>query len=142
MSTPVKILGSGDQEEARVTSRGELVVGSLDYSTPYYISVAAAATEYEVVPGKPNTHFVITDIILASDKNFGSATVAETITITGAHPADLGTAIDTIVQADLLKNDRLIATGLKFRTAETCSIVAVGTDSAADVTIAGYYISA
>ena len=42
----------------------------------------------------------------------------------------------------MLKNDRLIATGLDLLVGTAKSLVAVGTDSAADVTISGYYIDA
>ena len=142
MTAGVNIVNGDHSVEAKVSKRGELVTGRLKYSVPHYINVAAAATPYEVVRGKAGQQFVITDMLLATDKDFGSATVEETLTIYGAHPADLATNIDTVVNIGFLRNDRLVATGLNMITAEACSIVAIGTDSAVDVTIAGYYVDA
>ena len=124
-----------------VTSRGELVVAPLAYSTPYYKSVAAAATPYEVVPAKAEKRFVITGLLLASDKTFGSATTAETLTIYEANAADLSVNLKTIVRLDMLKNDRMPATGLNLITTKARALVAIGTDFAVDVTIAGYYVN-
>jgi hypothetical protein len=144
MSQPVEIIGSsGSKKGASVTERGELVTGRISYSTPYYIKVAIADTAYEVVKGKAGKQFVITDLLLASDKSFASATTGEPISIYGAHPSDLDTALDIIFNGELLKNDRLVATGLNLITEEACSVVAfAATDAAVDVTIAGYYVDA
>jgi hypothetical protein len=144
MSQPVEIIGSsGSKKGVFVTERGELVTGRISYSTPYYIKVAASNTAYEVARGKAGKQFVITDVLIASDKNFASATTGEPIAIYGAHPSDLDTVLDVIFQVELLKNDRLVATGLNLITEEACSIVAfAATDAAVDVTIAGYYVDA
>lgn len=136
----VGIRGNNGLNHAGVTDQGELVVAPLEYSTPYYISVAASGTPYEVLLGKAGFCFVITGLLLASDKNFGTSVDAQTLTIYEAHPSDIGTSTKTIVQLDLLRNDRITPTGLNIRTSSTVSLVAIGTDSAVDVTIAGYYI--
>lgn len=128
--------------KALVSDRGELIVAPLSFSVPYYVSVAAANTPYEVVQGKAEKCFVITALLLASDKTFGSATTAETLTIYEANPADLTTNEKTIIQIDLLKNDRITPTGLNLLVNQAKSLVAIGTDFAVDVTIAGYYINA
>ena len=143
MSTPVSITGSGNKVEALVSSRGELITGTLSYSIPYYIKVAVAATAYTVVPGIAGKQFVVTDVLLASDKNFASSTAGEVIHVYGAHPSDIDTALDTVVQMELLRNDRLVSNGLNIITNVACAIVAIAPiDTAVDVTIAGYYVSA
>ena len=143
MSQPVVITSTGNKTEAIVTSRGELVTGKASYSTPYYMKVAVANTTYQIVPGIAGKQFVITDMLLATDKTFATSTAGEPIHIYGAHPADLSTAIDTIVLMELLKNDRLVSNGLNLITDVACAIVAIATTSAAvDVTIAGYYVDA
>ena len=136
----VGIRGNDGLNRVKVTDQGELVTGALDYSEPYYVSVAAAATPYLVVPGKACKKFIVTGLLLASDKNFGSATTAETLTIYEANPADTSTSLKTIVQVDLLKNDRITPTGLNIQITDARALVAIGTDSAVDVTIAGYYV--
>lgn len=142
MSTPVNIRDPESGTAARISPRGELIIGPLSHSTPYYISVAAAATEYKVVDAIAEKRFVITGLLLASDKTFGSATVAETLTIYEANPADITVNEKTIVQIDFLKNDRLAATGLDLLVNQAKALIAIGTDFAVDVTISGYYIEA
>jgi hypothetical protein len=137
----VGIHGGDKDTNVLVTDRGELVVAPLSFSTPYYVSVATLNTAFEVVPASARQCFVITGLLLASDKNFGSATVAETLTIYEANAADLDTNLKTIVKVDLLKNDRLVATGLNLLVGQARSLIAIGTDDAVDVTIAGYYVN-
>lgn len=124
-----------------VTPRGELVIAPLAYSEPYYVSVAAAATAYTVVPAVAEKRFVITSLLVASDKTFGSATTAETLTVYEANAAAIGTSLKTIFQVDMLKNDRMVATGLNLITTKARALVAIGTDNKVDVTVAGYYVS-
>jgi hypothetical protein len=143
MPAKVIIVDPGTRKEATVTRRGELVVSTLDKSVPYYISIAVLNTSYEIVKGIAGKEFVITDIILSSDKNFASATAGEPVVIYGAHPADIDTIIDTFLNIELLKNDRLPLTGLNWVTAESCSVVGIATtDAAVDVTVAGYFVDA
>lgn len=143
MTVKTTITDPSSSHAAIVTARGELVTGAFSYSSPYYKKIAVANTAYEIVKGLSGKQFVITSIILASDKNFASATAGEAVNIYGAHPSDIGTSIDAIFSLELLKNDRLFGTGVNLITAEACSIVGIApTDAAIDVTIAGYYVPA
>lgn len=139
--TDVSIFDDCSQSTVTVTTNGELVVSPIAHSVPHYVSVALADTAYEVVPAKSGKKFIVTAMILASSKTFGSATTAETLTIYEASPADLDTNTRTLTQLDLLKNDRLVATSLNFATNTAVSLVAIATDDKVNVTIAGYYIS-
>lgn len=140
MSAPVVITGTDDKTEVKVTSRGELVVGRIEYSKPYNVSVEAASTAYEIVRGMANKKFVITDMLIATDKTFGSSTVPELLTIYEASPDDLDTNNTTLVNMEFFKNDRFVAIGLNLITDETQSLVAFAADFAIDVTVAGYYV--
>lgn len=142
MATPTNIRDSESDAAVRVTKNGEMAVGPLSHSYPYYVSVALLNTEYEVVPAIAGKCFVITGFLIASDKDFGSATVAETLSVYEANPADITINEKTILQVDFLRNDRLVATGLDLLVSESKALVAVATDSAVDVTVAGYYIDA
>lgn len=136
----VGIRGNDGIHHAGVTENGELIVGSLAYSDPYYQLLAVADTGVEVVPAVTSRCFVITGVLIASTKNFASATVAETVTIYEANPADITTNTKTVFQIDLLRNDRLVAFSLNLRVSSTKTLVAIATDAEVNVTLAGYYV--
>jgi hypothetical protein len=141
MSLPITIEDKATSTAACISEYGQLVTAPISYSTPYYASIAVAATPYEIVQGRTGKLFVITDILIASDKDFASATVAETVTIYEADVSDISTSIRTITRVDLLRNDRLVATGLNLITGQARSLVGITPlTTAVDVTIAGYYI--
>ena len=127
---------------AGVSHEGERYVAPRYFSDPYYVRVDAASTPFEIVPGKSGKCFVVTSVLFATDKNFGSATTAELLTIYEASPADLDTNLKTFVKIDFLKNDRLVATGLNLMVTCSLTLVAIADDNNVDVTIAGYYMSA
>jgi len=137
----IQLFDEQSQSYAGVSAEGEQYVSARYYSDPYYESVAVAGTAYEIVPAKSGKRFIVTGLLLASDKAFGSSTVAETLTIYEASPSDLDTNLKTFTQVDLLRNDRLVATGLNLRTSTTVSLVAIATSAKVDVTIAGYYVN-
>lgn len=136
----IQVYDEQDSNAAKVSSIGEQYVASRYYSDPFYKSVDVALTAYQVVPAISGKKFVITGLLLASSKTFGTATTAETLTIYEANPADLSTNLKTIIRIDLLKNDRITPTGLNLATSDAVSLVAIATDSTVDVTIAGYYV--
>jgi len=139
--TDVAIFDEQSQVAALVSKNGELIVGPIAYSVSYYVAVDVAATSFQVVPAESGKIFIITGLLLASSKTFGSATTAETLTIYEASPADFDTQLKIITQIDLLKNDRLAVTGLNLASSEAVSLVATATDTDVNVTIAGYYIN-
>jgi len=140
MTIQFSIFDDQTQSIATVSRNGELIVAPISYSTSYFVLVDVAATAFEIVPALSNHQFIVTDILIASSKTFGSATTAETITLYEASPADLDTNLKTITQIDMLKNDRMVAIGLNLATTEAVSIVASATDNDVSVTVAGYYV--
>jgi len=138
---PIQIRG-GNSAHALVSDEGELIIRKFDYSTTYSVSLAVTSTIYEIVPGKAGQAFVLTDILVTSDRNFGSATTPENIQIYQAPSHDWTVNDGYLLNIDMLKNDRLVATGLNIKTGETKSLVAVASDTEATVVLAGYYISA
>ena len=141
MALPVQIEDKGSKASVRVTEFGQLVTAPIAYSDPYYVSIAVANTAYEIVAGKTGKRFVVTGLVIASDKNFASSTVAETVTIYEA-PADaLDTSLKVVFQLDLLRNDRVVATGLNIISSTGRSLVGQAPTSAAvDITFSGYYV--
>lgn len=140
--TDVTLFDEKSQAAALISVNGELIVGPLSYSVPYHQLVDAVDTPFEIVPAKSGMKFIVTSLLLATSKTFGTATTAETLTIYEASPADLSANLRTFAQIDFLKNDRLVATGLNLSASTAVSLVASATDTIVSVTIAGYYISA
>lgn len=139
--TDFTIWDDKSQAAALVSVNGELIVGPLSYDTPYYMSVDTALTAFEIVPAKSNKKFIVKSMLLATDKNYASPTVAETLTIYEASPADLSANLKTFVQIDFLRNDRLPISGLNIATSTAVSLVAIADSANVDVTIAGYYVN-
>lgn len=125
---------------ASISPYGEQYVAPISYSIPYYVPITIAAQSFEIVLGKSGKNFIITDMLIATSKTFGTATTAETVTLYEATTADTDTQLKIIAQIDMLKNDRLVATGLNLLTGVARSIAAIATDTNVDVTVAGYYV--
>ncbi|MCK5236081.1 MAG: hypothetical protein KAR06_03765 [Deltaproteobacteria bacterium] len=140
--TDVTIWDDKSQAAAQVSVNGELIVGAFAYDTPHYVSVDTALTAFEIVPAKAGKRFIVKSMLLATNKDYASPTVAETLTIYEASPADLSTNLKTFTQVDFLRNDRLPISGLNIATSTAVSLVATADSSNIDVTIAGYYVAA
>jgi len=125
---------------AKVDKSGGLVVSPIEYSTAFYVSVDVVSTSFEIVPTMVGKNFIITGLLIASDKTFGSSTTAETLTLYEANADDITINIRTLFKVDLLKNDRLVATGMGIAVSKSITIAAIATDVKVDLTIAGYYI--
>jgi hypothetical protein len=138
--TDFQIVNEKDGRTAIISPLGEVVVAPISYSTAYYMLVDSTTDAFEVVPGLSGKRFVITSILFASDRNFGSATTPENMTLYEAHPSDLATNLATVASIDFLKNDRLSATQLNIQTEEGVALVAIADDTNIGVTVAGYYI--
>ena len=140
MSLPVKIVDPRSGISGRVTKNGEVVIAALAYSTPYYVSVDAIATPFEIIRGEAGRQFVLTDMLISSDKVFASSVDSETVIIYEASPSDLSVNLKTFTRVDLLRNDRLPITGLNLVTTTSSSLVAIAADTNVDITLAGYYV--
>ena len=140
MTTQVSLFDDKTQAVARISYLGEVITAPVAYSEPYHVSVTVPDDAHEIVPGISAHRFVITSMLIATSKSFGSATTAETVTLYEASSADIDTIIKITAELDFLKNDRLVATGLNLAIGEATSIVAIATDVNVSVTIAGYYI--
>ena len=140
MTLQVSLFDDKTQSIAKVNPNGGLIVAPSHYSTAYYVLVDTAATTFEVIPAISDMNFIVTGMLIASDKSFATSTVAETLTIYEANPADLSVNTKTITQIDLLKNDRLVATALDLATTKTKTLVAIATSANVNVTLSGYYI--
>ena len=122
---------------ARLTDHGELIVGKTAHSLPYNASRSSAGVS-NIINLKTNNTFIITYLIIASDKTNleTQIDVYETRTVDGA----ASTAEAVILSGSMARNDRVIISGLDLRTLPS-RFVNIETDTAAviSVTVMGYY---
>lgn len=140
MTTQISLFDDRSQAIGKISTNGELIVSPISYSTAYHVTVDVALTAFEIVPGIPGKNFIITAMLIATDKTFGVPTTSETLTIYEANPADIDTNLKTLVQIDFLPNERFVATALNLVNSKTRSLIAHATDTNVSVTLSGYYI--
>lgn len=140
MAVKFQLIDEQSQVLAKISPLGELIVAPLSYSEAFYQLIDTADTPFLLVPAEGGKHFILTGIILASTKTFGSATVAETIQIYEATPDDINASLKVVLKIDMLKNERIIATNINLKLGASRAIVATASDNNVDVTFAGYYI--
>jgi hypothetical protein len=134
------VLRGGDSNEAAsVTTYGELRVSQYDYSTSYFQTFATAATAYNFVPPIQNQFFVITAIILQANKNV-NATTGQVVDIYEATSATSTTIDKKLVEVEMIKNDRIILTGLNIKMNEGKFLNGKTEDDDVLATVAGYYV--
>lgn len=132
--------GTGDNHKTKVTSRGQLVVAPLDYSTFYLATAAAINTGYTVVPPVSGKRFVITAIILYANKNVGTndATVS-LYESTSENSRDVETLI---FQQEMPRKVTLSLIGLNIIVGQSRWVNIKTDDNSIFANIAGYYIDA
>jgi hypothetical protein len=141
MSLPV-VIKDGDGitgAQAKVTSRGQLVVAPLAFSTPQFNEMTATATAYNFFTPKTSQQFIITEIIISTNKNV-SVTDGALIEIFTTNAINSATPLDDILTVQLTKNANLPLTGLNIVTDCGVWINAVTDDATVFLTVSGYYV--
>lgn len=141
MSAKVSILdGTGEGNEVKVTSRGQLVTAPLEFSDTFNIKAELDNTAYNLVTPLTNKQFVITDIILTANKNVGAADA--TVELYEANAVDTTTVEKCIIQLEMKKSSTLPLTGLNMITTKGVWINIKTDDDDVFATLMGYYIDA
>ena len=133
MAIPTEIQYKGVQ--AKVTPNGEIVTGSLQYSSPFYKKLEVDDQVYNIVPLVSERQFVIVGILLAADRNVTTDTHVELYESTSPS----GVSSKDILQVDLLKTETLYMNLINVSTDGTKYINATCDDNNVDVTLFGYY---
>lgn len=133
--------GYGDNYEAKVTSRGQLVVAPLEYSEAYNATAGTDNTAAVLVSPKVGQRFVITGMILKANQSV-SNTVDATVDIYEATSDTSTTIAKSIFQTQMVRGDRLVLTALNIITTENVWISIKTTDDDVYCTIFGYYVEA
>lgn len=123
---------------AKVTEAGELVVGSLAYSEPFYVELGVDAQIYNCVPHKPQHRFIVVGVLIGADRN---VTTDCTVNIYESLTVD-GTAEKELLTIDLNKGEHTYLNLINMATETNRYINATTDDDDVDLTIFGYYVRA
>lgn len=132
--------GSGKGAAAQVTSRGELVVGSLRFSQSYSTQCAVINQAYNLVGPSTNERFVITEILISTNNAVG---VNGSVVDIYEASSESSTTIDrTILQLEVNKQTSVPITGINLIVTEGKWINAKVSDNSVYVVVMGYFVSA
>ena len=131
--------GRGTSNKVKVTSRGQLIVAPLEFSTAYTLTVASPSTAYNLVPPKMNHRFVITDILLYADKGVGASDAR--VNLYEATSATATTIDVDILDIEMVKSTARDMTGLNLIVTESRWVNIKTDDSTIYATVMGYYIT-
>lgn len=132
--------GAGKGTVAHVSSRGQLVVGPLEFSDAYAVEVDTINTAFNFVPPEPNKRFVITDMLLYANKGVGANDAS--VQVYEATSATSTTVTKAILDIEMLKNSARDITGLNLLITEGRWVNIKTDDNTIFATLMGYYITA
>jgi len=137
----VTIKGGEFGKDVKVSSIGELIVRSFDYSTPVFKSLNADNQAFNFFKPKAGFKFVLTDVIADANRDIGVN--GATVDIYEAD-ADDSTTVDTqILQFDMPKNTTKVLTSLNFITTDEGKFInAKSDDSNVLLTLSGFFVPA
>ena len=139
ISTTIKD-GWGQDTEACVTSRGQLVVAPLDFSLAYTQVALLNNTAFSFVPPLPGKRFIVTDILLYANKGVGANDANVTIYEAGS---ETSTTVDrTILSVEMLKQTSRDMIGLNLIISEGKWLNIKTDDNTIFSTVMGYYVAA
>jgi len=139
MSTPVVIKGGSRDTTAKVTKFGQLVVAPLAYSTPVGADLDATGTAFNFIIPEAGQSVVITDIIVAADKNVSNTTPAD-IQIFETSAIGSTTVDQIIVRPQLLRASNASFIGLNLLVPEGKFVNATTDDANILITIMFYRV--
>lgn len=134
--------GKGGSQAACCTSRGELVINRFDYSTAYTASATVINTGYNIIEPKTGQRFVVTSMVIATDRNVG-ATNGALINIYEANSDSSTTSIKDLIPTnlELVKQQRIVL-DLNMIITEGVWVNLKTDDNNVSATIYGYYVPA
>lgn len=134
MASNVIIEDSSSQITAKVSTRGQLITGPLDFSTPISFNLGNANTAFNFATPVTKKIFIITDIIVSSGS--GASQVIEIFEA----DSEISTTVDKqIFELDLSPRTVVNLTGLNWVLGEGMWLNAKSSGTSAMVTIAGYF---
>lgn len=141
MSIQSRITGGKKRNEALVTDLGQLVTAPFAPSIFYLGSTAVNDVPVNVVAPRKKNLFIITSIILSSDRSVGANGAVTTIYENGIGPTDT-TQDKVIITEEIAKQTRMTAIGVNIEVSEGKWINVVSDDVIVRCNIAGYFVGA
>ena len=136
---PVTISGDRSSIKVKVTKYGQMVVAPIQYSTPKTVTLDVINTAFNFITPIQGSSIVITDIIVAADKNV-SPTEPAVVEVYTANSDDSMTVIDDIILTQIPRSTTVPITGLNLLVGEGVWVNAKTNDSAVTLTIMFYRI--
>jgi len=141
MSLPIIIKDGNSGITAKVTKFGQLVVSTLQFSTPINKNLNVIDTAFNFVQPEQDHSIVITDIIVSADNSVSNTAPAE-IEIYQATEPDTTTILEGIISPRLTRADNLSLNGLNLIIPEGRFVNAKTNDNNVLVTIMFYIVPA
>ena len=133
--------GKGRKFGAKVSERGELITAPISYNFKYFQLLNVIDTSFNFTAPQAGKQFVIDGFYVSGDRNV-NANVGATVIIYEADSPTSTTPIETIVELDIGKIDRQIATKLNMITNPGIWINAKTDSINVKVTLFGHYVKA
>lgn len=139
MSIQTSIKGGGSGATAKVTSRGELVIGRLAFNSAYNATAGTANAAVNLVTPVSGKQFVIDQILLYANLNVSNVTDATVVLYEATSPSTT-TVSKTILTTEMVRFDRIIFNQTNLIVSEGVWVNIKTTDDDIDATIFGYYV--
>lgn len=131
--------GKGMDYHAKVTSRGELVTGPIDFSLFYTATTLVNDTAVNVVPPVTGKKFIITIMVLSGDRSIGAN--GAVTDIFEADSATSGTIVRQLYQDEIAKQTRAVLPVTYVQVGAGRWINVKSDDVQVRCNIAGYYVN-
>lgn len=139
MSVPVELKCLKTGSSPIFTKRGEVVTAPLAHSTFYLGATASNNVAVNIIPPLPNKKFIITAMIISGDRSIGANGAVTDIFENSVGPTD-GTVTKQIIQEEIAKQTRMVATGLYIIVNAGRWINIKSDDVIVRANVAGYYV--
>jgi len=132
--------GSGSGYNAKVTSRGQLVVSPIEFSYAFAVEVNST-NAFNFVPPITGKRFVITDVIIEAGKTVSTTTAADVVLYEAA--SITATAVSKLILTfNMIRFGVRTLNGLNLIVGEGKWLNITTTDPTVNATVMGYYINA
>lgn len=131
--------GWGGGTEACVSSRGQLVVAPLDFSTFFQATLGVANTAVNIIPPKAGKRFVITALVFYANRNVGVNDASVEIYEASSNDT-LSVDTSIFVQEIAKQTSSPSLTGLNILVSEGKWVNGKTDDDDVFVNMAGYYV--
>ena len=140
MSIDVNIRDGSGGNTAKITDRGQLVIGPLNFSTAYTQEVDTINTAFNFIVPEQRKRFVMTDVLLYANKGVGAGDA--TVTLYESLGPTSTTVDREIMTMEMVKQTSRDITGINLICSEGRWINIKTDDNTIFATIMGYYVDA